>query len=72
LSTLEIQPIEREKVLENLAIEDYSDEPIQENWHGSKEMWIFGKILKDQEIYIKITLGAAGTNTICISFHLSE
>ncbi len=35
-------------------------------------MWIFGKQVKQQEIYIKITMGAPGTSVICISFHIAE
>jgi hypothetical protein len=72
LSTLEIRPADREQVLDKLSVEDYSEGPLPEEWHGNKEMWVFGKTVKDQEIYIKITLGAEGSNTICISFHTAE
>lgn len=72
LALLELRPIERERVLDSLCAEDYSQGPVPEDWYGGKEMWIFGKQVKGHEIYIKITLGAAGTNTICISFHVAE
>lgn len=72
LSSLEIRPIEREQVIDNLTAKDYSEGPKPEDWHGSKEMWVFGKLLKGQEIYIKITLGVEGSNAICISFHIAE
>jgi len=72
LTTLEIRPVEREQVLDRLTAKDYSQGPLAENWHGGKEMWVFGKMLKGQEVYIKITLGAPGANTICISFHIAE
>lgn len=72
LTSLEIRPVEREQVLDNLTAEDYSEGPLPEDWHGSKEMWVFGKAVKGQEIYIKITPGAEGSNTICISFHTAE
>ncbi len=68
LSTLEIRPVDRERVLDQLTAEDYSEGPLPEDWLGGKEMWVFGKTLKAREIYIKITLGAAGTKTICISY----
>ena len=71
LSSLEIRPVDREQVLDNLTAEDYSEGPLPEDWYGSKEMWVFGKVVKGQEIYIKITLGAEGSNTICISFHIA-
>jgi hypothetical protein len=35
-------------------------------------MWVFGKIVRAQEIYIKITMGIAGGSAICISFHIAE
>ncbi|HSJ69349.1 MAG TPA: hypothetical protein VK921_16830 [Anditalea sp.] len=72
LALLELRPVDREGVLDNLTIEDYSQGPIPEDWYGSKEMWVFGKVLKGHEIYIKITLGAEGSNTICISFHTAD
>ena len=36
------------------------------------EMWVFGKDVKEREIYIKIMLGCADSQTICISFHIAE
>ena len=35
-------------------------------------MWVFGKDVKEREIYIKIMLGCADSQTICISFHIAE
>ncbi len=72
LSELEIRPVEREQVLDKLTVKDYCEGPLAEDWHGGKEMWVFGKMVKDNEIYIKITLGAPGSQTICISFDLAE
>jgi len=36
------------------------------------DMWVFGKDVKGQEVYIKISLGQKNSQTICISFHISE
>jgi len=72
LALLELRPIERDLVIDNLTLEDYSEGPLPEDWYGSKEMWVFGKKIKDHEIYIKITLGMEGSNAICISFHIAE
>ena len=33
---------------------------------------VFGKDVKEREVYIKIMLGCAGSQTICISFHIAE
>jgi hypothetical protein len=35
-------------------------------------MWVFGKDVKKNEVYIKITMGFAGGSVICISFHTAE
>jgi hypothetical protein len=72
LVTLELRPIERKAVLESLTPKDYSQGPLEEKLYGGSDMWVFGKIIKKQEVYIKITLGAMGCSVICISFHLVE
>jgi hypothetical protein len=72
LVTLELRPIERKKVLENLTAKEYSQGPIEEKLYGGSDMWVFGTIVKKQEVYIKITLGTLGASVICISFHLAE
>ena len=72
LVELEFRPIERKTTLEALKVEDYSDGPIEEKLYGGADMWVFGKTIKNKEIYIKITLGTQGSSVICISFHLAE
>lgn len=39
---------------------------------GGADMWVFGVIIKRNEIYIKITLGLENSQVICISFHTAE
>lgn len=72
LVDLEIRPIERKAILETLETKDYSEGPLEDKLYGSAEMWVFGKIIKKKEVYIKITMGAMGTSVICISFHLAQ
>jgi hypothetical protein len=63
---------ERIKVLAELRAMDYCEGPIAD-WDGGPALWVFGKELKSQELYIKITLGVAGDGKVtCISFHLAE
>lgn len=52
---LELTGVAIEKIIDQLIVEDYSEGPLKEEWHGSKEMWVFGKNVKGQEVYIKIT-----------------
>lgn len=72
LTLLDIRPMDREKILAELTIEKYSEGPKPEEMHGTKEMWVFGEIVKGQEIYIKITKGIPGSKALCISFHIAE
>jgi len=72
LAALEISGHQRIKFLENLIAEDYSEGPISDKLNNYGEMWVFGKMVKNKEIYIKISVGKSNSRTICISFHISE
>jgi hypothetical protein len=72
LIDLEIKPVERRKVIQNLKVEDYSEGPISDQNFVGSELWVFGKQLKNKEIYIKISMGLPNKKTICISFHIAE
>ena len=50
---------------------DYSEGPVIDTLNQCGEMWVFGKDVKGQEVYIKITLGK-GSSALCISFHIAE
>ncbi|MCF6406589.1 hypothetical protein L3C95_27070 [Chitinophaga filiformis] len=71
LLELDITPLYRNEILKGLELEDYSEGPLDEKLYGGTEMWVFGKMIKRQEVYIKISMGVNGTNAICISFHLA-
>lgn len=71
LAELEITPMYRESVIVNLEVKDYSEGPLIDTLNQCGEMWVFGKDVKGQEVYIKITLGK-GLSAICISFHIAE
>lgn len=72
LVDLELRPIDRKAILEALEVKDYSEGPLEEKLYGGADMWVFGKAIKKQEVYIKITMGLQGSSVICISFHLAE
>lgn len=72
LVRLEFQPSDRKAVLEQLTSIDYNKGPLEEKLYGGSDMWVFGKSIKQKEVYIKISLGAFGSSVICISFHLAE
>ena len=71
LINLEITPKYRDSVIINLEVEDYSEGPVIDTLYRFGEMWVFGKDVKGQEVYIKITLGK-GSSALCISFHIAE
>jgi hypothetical protein len=72
LLDLELRPIDRKAILETLKPKDYIEGPLKENLYGGADMWVFGKTVKNREVYIKITMGAKGSSVICISFHLAQ
>jgi hypothetical protein len=72
LLELEITPGYRAKVLSELKVADYFAGPITVALNGGADTWVFGKNIKDRDIYIKITLGMANMQVICISFHVAE
>jgi hypothetical protein len=72
LADLDIRPIEREKVLENLKVTDYSEGPLEESLHGGSDLWVFGRNINTQEVYIKISMGSVNQQVICISFHRAK
>lgn len=72
LADLDIRPIDRKKVLEKLKTTDYTEGPLEEKLHGGNNMWVFGKNFNKLEVYIKITMGIANRQVICISFHRAK
>lgn len=72
LRLLEISPLQREVIVKNLQVQDYVEGPIIDVLNKEGEMWVFGKDVKEREVYIKITLGYDNGQTICISFHIAE
>lgn len=72
MSFLNFRNMDRLNVVKSIEVEDYSEGPIKDQLNGFGEMWVFGKDVAGQEIYIKITLGRPGSSTICISFHIAE
>ena len=72
LAALEITPTYRKQVILNIDAEDYSEGPIVDTLNKMGEMWVFGRNVKKQEVYIKIMLGQPDCSTICISFHIAE
>jgi fatty acid/phospholipid biosynthesis enzyme len=72
LLDLDISPMKRIEIINSLKIVDYSEGPLEEKMRGIMPMWVFGKMVKKQEVYIKISMGIKNSNTICISFHPAE
>ncbi|MFV8392813.1 type II toxin-antitoxin system MqsR family toxin [Flavobacterium sp. LB2P6] len=69
LADLGITANSRKEIIAQLEIEDYCEGPLPETQFNGKELWVFGKIVKKQEIYIKLTISRATGGAICISFH---
>lgn len=72
LLALDLLPIERKEILSKLEVEDYYQGPTDDKLYQMSPMWVFGKMIKGKEVYIKITIGQENLPVICISFHTSE
>lgn len=72
LEELEIVPSYRKIVIESLEVDDYVEGPVIDTLNKFGEMWVFGKDVKEREVYIKIMISEHIPQTICISFHLAE
>ena len=59
-------------ILKSLQAEDYSEGPITDTLYKISPLWVFGKRVKGQEVYIKVQMGIPSSQTICVSFHLEE
>jgi hypothetical protein len=72
LLSLEITPNQRKEIIEDLQVEDYSEGPLDDTLYGIASLWVFGKMVKGTEVYIKISTGRFNSQVICISFHDAE
>ena len=72
LLELDITQMQRELIVKSLLPQDYVEGPVIDVLNKEGEMWVFGKDVKEREVYIKITLGYENGQTICISFHIAE
>ncbi len=72
LIDLEISPSKRTEIVRNIKAINYSEGPMGNLLHGGPDMWVFGKEVKGNEVYIKISMGYLNLSVICISFHIAE
>ena len=72
LLNLEISPAQRIKIIEALSTEDYTEGPNEDTLYAGAPLWVFGKPVKNCQIYIKISMGPPNRAVICISFHEAE
>jgi hypothetical protein len=72
LHDLEISPAKRKEIIQSIITEDYSEGPLDEKMRGILPMWVFGKEVRNKEVYIKISMGISDNSAVCISFHIAE
>ena len=72
LINLELRPADRIKIIETLSVCEYSEGPNADILNAGAPLWVFGKEVKGQMIYIIISVGAPSRPVICISFHEAE
>lgn len=72
LANLPITRDERLEVIKTIQVTDYAEGPIRNMLNSLGDLWVFGKDVKGQEVYIKIAYGLPDKQAICISFHIAE
>ena len=72
LADLDITPNKRIEIINELTLEDYSEGPVDEKMREILPLWVFGKIVKNKEIYIKVSMGVPNSDAVCISFHIAQ
>lgn len=72
LLDLDLRPNDRIKILDDLKAQDYIEGPIDDNDFLGSDLWVFGKKVKAEDVYIKVSMGKPNQTTICISFHIAE
>jgi len=72
LLDLEISPSQRTEIIKSIEPENYSEGPLDEKLYDGSHMWVFGKKVKGNEVYIKISMGSKDLPVICISFHIAQ
>lgn len=72
LADLDLTPAMRRKVIEQIEKWDYTEGPLDDKLYGLASIWVFGKTIKQREVYIKISMGLPHHQVICISFHIAE
>ena len=72
LLLLEISPSKRRQIIEATSVDDYVEGPLADTLYQISDMWVFGKNFQGHQLYIKISMGRANANVLCISFHMAE
>ncbi|MEJ7694023.1 hypothetical protein [Daejeonella sp.] len=72
LFDLELTWAKRLDIVKLITAKEYSEGPVDDSLFGIAGLWVFGKKYKDQDIYIKISMGNKDDCAICISFHRAE
>lgn len=72
LLDLDLRPKDRIAILKQIATKDFVEGPIESMLYKRINMWVFGKQVKGEEVYIKISIGPENESTLCISFHIAE
>ena len=71
-AVLGLSPNAQRDVIKEIQVQDYSEGPITNILNAWGDLWVFGKDVNNQEVYIKIAYGMPNRQAICVSFHLAE
>lgn len=69
---LGLSPNAQREIIKEIQVDDYSEGPIKNILNTWGDLWVFGKDVNEQEVYIKIAYGRPNSKAICVSFHIAE
>ncbi|WP_270297459.1 toxin [Eggerthella sinensis] len=58
----------------NLCVEDYAAGPLADDKHRPRDLWVFGKYVRELEVYVKLAvyIRDGHAESVCVSFHEAE
>ena len=72
LSYLGITGEEAKNIIYDLTHENYSAGPEEDKDNPGSKIWVFGIIIENKEVYIKLSDDFRGGYAKCISFHIAK
>ncbi len=74
LRSIEYRDIDVYRTVRGLELVDYSRGPLRDDKGRPRDLWVFGRYVKEYEVYIKLAvyLSKNEVRAVCVSFHEAQ